>query len=100
MLAIGRLSLVVPDAPTPWPGEDDARIVGTRLDHAVPAYETGELTRADWPLRLLRNTTCTMHSVSHFKRPGKKKRFVLAEHEKNLNADVRHTCRRDRDHPS
>jgi hypothetical protein len=49
MLAIGRLSLVVPDAPTPWP----ARIIGARLDHAVPAYEAGELTRADWPLRLL-----------------------------------------------
>ena len=51
MLAIGRLSLVVPDAPTPWPGED-AGIVGTRLDHGVPAYEAGELTREDWPLRL------------------------------------------------
>ena len=55
MLAIGRLSLVVPDAPTPWlPGEDDAGIVGTRLDHGVPAYEAGELTREDWPLRLLK----------------------------------------------
>ena len=53
MLAIGRLSLVVPDAPTPWPGED-ARIVGTRLDHGAPAYEAGELTRKDWPLRLLK----------------------------------------------
>ena len=49
MLAIGGLSLVVPDAPTPWP----ARIIDARLDNAVPAYETGELTRADWPLRLL-----------------------------------------------
>ena len=54
MLSIGRLSLVVPDAPTPWPGEDDARIVGTRLDHGVPANEAGELTREDWPLRLLK----------------------------------------------
>ena len=53
MLSIGRLSLVVPDAPTPWPGED-ARIVGTRLDRGVPAYEEGELTREDWPLRLLK----------------------------------------------
>ena len=59
MLSIGRLSLVVPDAPTPWPGEDDARIVGTRLDHGVPAYESyeaGELTREDLPLRLLIKT--------------------------------------------
>ena len=56
MLSIGRLSLVVPDAPTPWPGEDDARIIGTRLDHGVPAYEAGELTREDWPLRLLKRT--------------------------------------------
>ncbi len=53
MLAIGRLSRVVTDAPTPWPGEDDARVIGTRLDHGVRAYETGELTRADCPLRLL-----------------------------------------------
>ena len=53
MLSIDRLSLVVPDAPTPWPGED-ARIVGTRLDHGVPAYEAGELTREDLPLRLLK----------------------------------------------
>ena len=43
----------MPDAPTPWPGED-ARIVGTRLDRGVPAYEEGELTREDWPLRLLK----------------------------------------------
>ena len=53
MLAIGRLSLFVPDAPTPWLGED-ARIVGTRLDRGVPAYEEGELTREDWPLRLIK----------------------------------------------
>jgi len=56
MLTIGRLSLVAPDAPTPWPGRDDARIIGTRLGHGVPANEAGELTREDWPLRLLKPT--------------------------------------------
>ena len=35
-------------------GDDDARVIGTHLDHGVPAYETGELTRVDWRLRLLK----------------------------------------------
>jgi len=63
MLSIGRLSLVVPDAPTPWPGED-ARIVGTRLDHGVP--------REDWPLRLLKRelneSICMMIDMKRKKR--------------------------------
>ena len=69
MLSIDRLSLVVPDAPTPWPG-DDARIVGTRLDHGVPAYEAGELTREDWPLRLIKRelneSICMMIDQSQY----------------------------------
>jgi hypothetical protein len=71
MLAIGRLSLVVPDAPTPWPGRDDARIIGTRLDHGVPANEAGELTREDWPLRTLNESMLieSMNGAVETKRP-------------------------------